>query len=141
MNKKTCPKCGEDKPTTEFYKNKRRRDGLQSHCKQCHNELTKSSYENRHGYYLEAKKKANQAHRAKNRELVQEEKSKPCADCGRSYPYYVMDFDHVRGKKAFTIGASMSKPARVLREEIKKCDVVCANCHRIRTHKRKNMLP
>lgn len=45
-----------------------------------------------------------------------------------------MDFDHREDKK-FNI-AQLSKIASVekLKEEIAKCDVVCANCHRIRTH-------
>lgn len=49
-----------------------------------------------------------------------------------------MDFDHVNGKEfnlsvAAKTGISM---ARVMRE-IGKCDVVCSNCHRMRTHNRK----
>lgn len=68
---------------------------------------------------------------------IQRYKSKtPCKDCRKKYPYYVMDFDHVRGKKAHAI-SSMLRSNRALPSiwaEIKKCDLVCANCHRIRTH-------
>lgn len=64
-------------------------------------------------------------------------KDVPCADCGLKYPPYVMDFDHVRGVKSFNISAkgrvcSMEK----LMEEVSKCEIVCSNCHRIRTAKR-----
>jgi len=61
-----------------------------------------------------------------------------CSDCGSKFPYYVMDFDHRDpSQKVF-------EPARLTRqgswdkmiEEIAKCDVVCANCHRERTHQR-----
>ncbi len=59
----------------------------------------------------------------------------PCTDCGESYPACVMDFDHVRGEKLFNVtsmkGRSPSEAA--ILEEVAKCDVVCANCHRIRT--------
>lgn len=58
-------------------------------------------------------------------------------DCNIKYPYYVMDFDHVRGKKSFTLGSLNGQGLQTVIKEIKKCDVVCANCHRIRTHKRK----
>lgn len=49
-----------------------------------------------------------------------------------------MQFDHVRGEKAFTIGHAVRVVSRIeaLLTEIEKCDVVCANCHAIRTHER-----
>lgn len=76
--------------------------------------------------------------------LVQEKKallvaakSRPCADCGRTFPPLCMDFDHVRGVKLFLIGTAVRwKSIAALNEEIAKCDVVCACCHRIRTETR-----
>lgn len=69
-------------------------------------------------------------------------KSAPCVDCGKVYPPYVMHFDHVpgRGIKLFNIGAwtggrTVSTMESLL-EEIAKCDLVCANCHAIRTWER-----
>jgi len=79
----------------------------------------------------------------RNKRIIREFKNVPCADCRKRYPFYVMDFDHVRGKKECGIanfvtrkGCSVEK----LLEEIAKCDVVCANCHRKRTHKRSSGL-
>lgn len=62
----------------------------------------------------------------------------PCTDCGLNYPYYVMDFDHVRGLKLANISKLMAQvySRAVIQAEIDKCDVVCANCHRERTHQR-----
>lgn len=65
----------------------------------------------------------------------QDAKNVPCTDCGIKYPSYVMDFDHVRGEKQFNIG-SYPLTTIPLAKEIEKCDVVCSNCHRERTHKR-----
>lgn len=68
--------------------------------------------------------------------IIQEAKNVPCKDCGISYPSHVMDFDHL-ADKSFTIsrfGRSVGE-AR-LKEEMAKCEVVCANCHRQRTHNR-----
>ena len=61
-----------------------------------------------------------------------------CIDCGINYPYYVMDFDHVRGVKqanVMELVSTLSKKRIDL--EIAKCEIVCSNCHRIRTHMRK----
>jgi hypothetical protein len=68
--------------------------------------------------------------------FVREYKDRPCVDCGKSYPYYVMDFDHRDPTlKVFSIGHDGAKFSyKKLKEEIEKCDVVCANCHRERTH-------
>lgn len=75
--------------------------------------------------------------RRRIRELIKKSKSVPCTDCEESYPYFVMDFDHVRGVKSFTISKSFKRGSRTYDEvvaEISKTDVVCANCHRIRTY-------
>jgi hypothetical protein len=73
--------------------------------------------------------------------MIRQAKSVPCADCGLSFPYYVMDFDHRPGEiKDFALAnvASQSRiSAKRIRAEIAKCDVVCANCHRIRTWRRR----
>lgn len=70
------------------------------------------------------------------RRVIRELKSStPCADCKRKYPHYVMDFDHVRGKKVHNISTLMRK--RLVAKvwlEIAKCELVCANCHRARTY-------
>ena len=65
-------------------------------------------------------------------------KIQPCLDCGKLYPYCVMEFDHCRGIELFNIGVShnQSRNIQSIKEEIKKCDVICANCHRIRTFNR-----
>jgi len=73
--------------------------------------------------------------------MLRKAKSVPCADCGLSFPYYVMDFDHRPGPvKCFNL-ANVAGQTRIslarLEAEIAKCDVVCANCHRIRTHERR----
>jgi hypothetical protein len=77
--------------------------------------------------------------RNKLAEFVNEFKRRPCADCGGEFPPYLMDFDHVSGDKLDDIcGMRMRTVAREsIRAEIEKCEVVCANCHRARTHARR----
>lgn len=65
-------------------------------------------------------------------------KQSSCKDCGISNPI-VLEFDHINpGEKLFNIGASYSKSLKLVIEEVKKCEIVCANCHRIRTAKQFN---
>lgn len=69
------------------------------------------------------------------RDWVVAEKSVPCADCGGTFPPCVMDFDHRPGEtKLFSLGDHRRRSMGQVRLEREKCDVVCANCHRIRTH-------
>lgn len=69
---------------------------------------------------------------------INELKSKPCTDCGHAFPPECMDFDHVKGKKIIKISTHrMYHRWETLLKEIAKCELVCANCHRIRTKKRR----
>ena len=77
--------------------------------------------------------------RAAARQWVQNYKTKhsTCADCKIKYPHYILDFDHVKGKsvgisRALQLGTNLDK----IKEEVKKCEIVCANCHRQRTYNR-----
>lgn len=68
---------------------------------------------------------------------VQEKKNVPCVDCGVRYPYYVMQFDHVRGIKENDVSKFVAnRQLKKALQEIEKCDVVCANCHMERTFQR-----
>lgn len=70
------------------------------------------------------------------RRYVQTRKNRPCADCGIKYPYYVMQFDHLRDKE-YHIGTLVnSNNTKKLELELAKCEVVCANCHAERTYQR-----
>jgi hypothetical protein len=86
-----------------------------------------------------------EVYRAKNkhkkemlRSVMREHKSKPCIDCGGEFPFYVMGFDHREDEtKTSHVSRMIEKMSlQKLVEEIEKCDVVCANCHRIRTYER-----
>ena len=96
-------------------------------------------YENNRAVY----RAKNQRKRERLRALTREAKSKPCADCGQEFPYYVMDFDHIgSGNKVIEVAMLVNAlSVRRLLAEIEKCEVVCANCHRIRTFKRQQYTP
>lgn len=73
-------------------------------------------------------------HYNKIRDVIEEAKNVPCMDCGIRYPHYVMDFDH-RNPDEKEINVGVTRSLNKTLKEIEKCDVVCANCHRIRTWK------
>ncbi|WP_370324049.1 hypothetical protein [Euzebya sp.] len=69
-----------------------------------------------------------------NAQVIAEAKAVPCTDCGRWWHPYQLDFDHVRDTKDFDIGSARNHvPTERLVQEIAKCEVVCAVCHRVRT--------
>lgn len=92
-------------------------------------------------YYLRNKKLYKEKNSRRRKELIEfviELKKKPCMDCGVLYPHYVMDFDHRDSTtKIDSINGMInfhSYSKKKILEEIEKCDLVCANCHRIRTY-------
>ena len=106
------------------------------------------------GYQAAATKKWRQSHpaqwaaiqaarndrrRDRGLELTRSVKDVPCADCGGRFPPECMDFDHVRGEKIAGVAQLLKKTAERIMSEIAKCEVVCSNCHRIRTKARRRL--
>lgn len=73
--------------------------------------------------------------RAAVRALVDAAKSIPCAECGLTFDPICMDFDHRPGEVKVR-NVSQMRDIEQIKLEIAKCDVVCANCHRLRTKQR-----
>jgi hypothetical protein len=63
-----------------------------------------------------------------NRLLLRIKRWCGCLDCGERDPV-VLQFDHARGVKKFTIGAFAQASRKTLKLELAKLDVRCANCH------------
>lgn len=59
-----------------------------------------------------------------------------CMDCGYRAHSVALDFDHARGRKSILLSRCSERYWSVVEHEIAKCDVVCANCHRVRTAQR-----
>jgi len=62
-----------------------------------------------------------------------------CADCGYNAHPAALDFDHLPGSKKKTSVSQICswKDTAVVLAELAKCEVVCANCHRVRTVERR----
>lgn len=71
--------------------------------------------------------------------LKDQKEDNPCTDCGRYYRYYQMQFDHLpEFEKHFSLSdyKTHTKDIEVVKAEVAKCELVCANCHFERTHLR-----
>jgi len=126
-----CIDCLETKNKEEFAWRRRSVGTRKARCKSCDSLWRASYYEENKNIFFERNKRQF----SKLRALITEAKNKPCMDCGVSYPYYVMDLDHRDSTTKIDKVSHLvfSGSENIVKNEIAKCDVVCANCHRIRT--------
>lgn len=107
---KTCPKCAIEKPATEFYR--KTATQLQSMCKKCFN------------LYC--------AERWRQRKLdAIEHMGGECQDCHGTFHPAVFEFHHLHDKDLEWVKLRLHSWERIL-EELAKCALLCANCHRMR---------
>lgn len=81
------------------------------------------------------KQQKQELRRKENIQWMREKKIKSgCVDCGIT-DHRVLQFDHLpEFDKHVTLANAGAWSRKRLREEIAKCEVVCANCHSIRTY-------
>jgi hypothetical protein len=137
---KKCCICQIQKELSEFNKNKSRRDGLNTVCRECSQKRSRQYYsENKDKHKKVTRVNGDKARRKAQSFLLDHVKQNPCVDCGETNPT-VLEFDHVRGKKIRCIGDMIRRgnSLTLIKEELSKCEVRCANCHKIRTAKVQN---
>lgn len=131
---KKCTKCGVSKPPSSFVKNKSKKNGLASHCLECHRVLCIDYYGRNSTKFAER----NVKRRISAKRFVWEFlKTHPCIDCGEA-DVVVLDFDHRSPdtkKKAVSLMVQEGNSLDLIKKEMNKCDIRCANCHRRRTAK------
>jgi protein-arginine kinase activator protein McsA len=136
---KTCTKCNQQKSLDQFGNLKKSKDGYNTICKKC-----MRLYYNNHYNNNPIRKK-----QIRKNDQIRKDKFKLfkrkyfethfCVDCDAN-DFRILDFDHL-GDKEFNISDGIMRGyafSRILKE-IEKCEVVCANCHRIRTWERSHM--
>ncbi len=129
---KLCFKCESVQPEDQFAKCARNADGLQKTCRTCMKAYSRDRYQR----IKPVRDAQNRAWR--DRTLAQFKAYKQelsCQDCGIG-DWRVLEFDHLGDKVGNVSDLAYKWSWSRLREEIEKCEVVCANCHRIRTHER-----
>ena len=146
-----CWKCGEHGPEHSFetYVGRNGKVGRRGVCKTCRGKRAKENFDKlqawRKGYNAKnrtVKREKDVARRTEARDFVNALKDRPCADCGKKWPPVAMDFDHAVGAKIKSVASMVSQAYKLdlIIEEIEKCEVVCACCHRLRTAARKEGL-
>ena len=79
------------------------------------------------------------AYREEHARLLADLRTVPCLDCGGTFPFFVMQFDHRDPlAKRYLVSQMVGRAgAETILAEVAKCDIVCANCHRERTYQRR----
>ena len=125
-----CVACTQSKPMSEFPNLRAR---VSSYCRDC-----QRAYDRR--YYAERGRIARlRARRAAERMwMVQLKNGIPCAECSEVFPAWVMQWDHLPGMAKVEAVSAMvgSRRRAAILDEIAKCELVCSNCHAVRTRRR-----
>ena len=124
---KICSKCSTEKEVKEFNSSKRQKDGYHVWCKVC----VKIHDQDRHRLLSPTRVVQNRERRASTREFISSLKMK-CTQCPEEH-ISCLEFHHLGDdKKDFNISDAVRRgysQKRIL-EEVKKCVILCANCHR-----------
>ena len=136
---KRCTRCGKDRPLDQFPPVRRSEPGkLQTWCRACFAEANAANYaKNREREKTRLMARVAVVRAEVQRQLIVYLQQHPCVDCGES-DILVLEFDHLRDKVAdiATYANGGRTWPRILRE-IEKCEVRCANCHRLKTYERR----
>ena len=125
--KKKCSKCGKEKDTKDFSPKKRNKSGIAAHCKECNKKWCHENYLKNKKWYLERNKK----YKHSMTEYISEAKEGGCVICGYNKTKWSLSFHHRHKEEKERDINSIRRNGGInqLKKEIKKCIVVCNNCH------------
>jgi len=133
-----CTKCKKEKEDNEFNFKIKAINLRHKQCKDCTRLFVKNHYNRNKEYYLKKTHNRNFKIRLEVFDYIRQYLLKnPCVDCGES-DITVLEFDHNGRIPKFKAVSSVIRhgyPLQKIKEEINKCDVRCANCHRRKTAK------
>lgn len=129
---KTCTKCGKQKCIEDFPWRNKKLGKKHSYCLTCNKTSLKKHYAENKESYLQRnrlKKIDNQ------RKILHYLTQNPCVQCGEQNPI-LLDFDHLEPKtKTKSVSQMVSEGWSWIKisKEIKKCQILCVRCHRLKT--------
>jgi hypothetical protein len=139
--RKVCNVCNVEKDFAEYQEQKRGIGNRRACCKECEKKKRElKEYRSKKGC---VRTKAWRLLRRERRraQILKYLEGHPCVDCGASDPR-ILEFDHNpdKGAKSFNIGLEgRNMPFYLIEHEMTKCDVRCANCHRLKTSERNKL--
>ncbi len=135
ISMKTCSSCNKEYREEYFSYKIKSNQTRQSQCKFCTRIRIRNHYDKNREYYLLKARKRNLGVRSEVQEYVAKYLMlHPCVDC-REKDILVLEFDH-KGNKFKDVSEMVSgyySLDKVI-NEISKCEVRCANCHRRKTN-------
>lgn len=132
---KKCSRCKQEKVLDEFNFKDKKKGTRQYQCKDCSRLYVRSHYERNKKYYLLKAFTRNKKNRNEiRRHIWTYLSSHPCVDCKEKDPI-VLEFDHISDKIIEISSMHRNYTLERVKQEIAKCQVRCANCHRRKTAK------
>lgn len=126
--------CREAKPLDDFHRSARY--GRQAWCKDCRRLYDRA-------YHARNAQKRRRQVRERRQRLVELngnlKASRPCADCGGRFHPAAMEWDHLPGTEKLDDISTLARTGktRQFHRELEKCELVCANCHAVRSFARR----
>lgn len=139
MDTRQCARCKKHKKLSLYSWKNRNKGWKNSLCKPCHADYRREHYQDHKQKYIQKAKKWNKQQTKILQKLILEYlQSHSCVDCGVT-DIRVLDFDH-RKEKFMGVSQMVRNcySIEAVKQEIEKCDVRCANCHRIKTFSQGN---
>lgn len=136
---KICTKCKQELPSAEFRIMNKKTGKISSMCNSCKKEYDREYWaKNKHNKKGQKALSAKKAREKKRLLILTILKNSCCMDC-KNDDWRVLEFDHKdRETKMFNIADCINKSLNEIKLELEKCEIVCANCHAIRTITQRN---
>jgi len=132
---KHCNKCNTTKSIDNFAIRNKSKGTLQSWCRECISTRDKQRWQDQSDHRRQNHYDKRNNRRVEKRKIVWKYlEQNPCSICGESDPR-VLEFDHINPEtKSNNVSELYTYSEKKIMEEISKCRVLCANCHRRETY-------
>lgn len=132
---KTCSICKTDKPVEEFSPHKHGTHGRSPYCRSCDRIRARKWYQDNKDARRVILRDQARARKLKVIEILRPRYQAGCVDCGETN-FFILEWDHKDGvDKVLPVSKMWNYSLKRIIEETEKCELRCANCHKIRTAK------
>jgi hypothetical protein len=127
---KQCNNCDTEKDYSEFNRNKLKKDGLQTYCRPCAQKFNNDNYRNSPVRRAKLRARDKKETEKSYQMIFRHKRLVGCRKCGEREPV-ALDYHHIEPKlKDMPVSRMVCFSHKRLKAEIRKCVVICSNCHR-----------